>query len=789
MQSIRSAVGSVGGAVGSAGGAVGGALGFKQKQTEEQVKHPVDSRTGVTPVTAAPKDEEAGGGEMERNDEMPKDVRVLMGTGPEEVKETGCKAIFCVIFKRLFCTDINTIKVFPREKRILMDDPDQPLGPRAAQFVAWRTTLMWTGAFFFAFMVGIELAFVIDPWGNKGEESIYMANVDPRYRKYFTGLDTCNWINSVGLLVASCFSVVFALGAAIKWHSHVLTRHLARGSWMCSYLPPFVLLLVIPFRSSVDFKGIQVQMCKDMMDMTEAVQAGTVNFATSAVTGVVGQTTGLDNKTWWPGKFGTIAQDLFESYQIQIPQDFCDRDPTEYGTGIREILEDSGFLAGEDGTCRFSRGAGQELSNEVTASINGNGGSLNFGPATLSVSANPSCPTQCMDCVTTCLPQLMRLSALANIYGPAVLTQVNLGGNAMQCVHCVDRGNLQCPYKCAQIMTALDSQAILGMIPAEAKGCVQPEQMADFELLVQIATQTAYWRMLLGTVYAALSLASLLPLAFSLMLGAAKGASIAKSLIPYSRVPSIVSAAAAVFTFPFVVMIFVLVQNVVGNWLTLIGIILILIAFLTSMKPGSLRAESTDEMQKRQALLGKIGAVTMVLAILIFVIVLLTSDIGAAGYNLMKDQGLNLSSEDLKALRSQVTWLVIGTVSTVLGKSLISTVFFTDAVVTVMHHFHIGEERDPLMVQCARGKLVHDLDSCYKDGNSNSVQPVEGDSDGLDLLGKQQADMDRKMQAVAAKSGNSEAAEKIAAKMQAMQQMQAMRMAAQQMGAAQSRQR
>merc|ERR1719210_2035456 len=112
--------------------------------------------------------------------------------------------------------------------------------------------------------------------------------------------------------------------------------------------------------------------------------------------------------------------------------------------------------------------------------------------------------------------------------------------------------------------------------------------MADFELLVHIATQTAYWSMALGGVYAFLAFITLLPLAFSLMLGAAKGASIAKSLVPYSRVPTILSSSACVFTFSFVLMIMIMIQLIAGTFLTLIGVILILISFVLSMKPGSL---------------------------------------------------------------------------------------------------------------------------------------------------------------------------------------------------------
>jgi len=342
----------------------------------------------------------------------------------------------------------------------------------------------------------------------------------------------------------------------------------------------------------------------------------------------------------------------------------------------------------------------------------------------------------------------MRLAALVSIHGANRVRAVPLGGIAETCIHCVSRDPLlQCPFRCPAISAALEKQAILGVVPGPGVACMRPEELRDFEMLLQLAVQTAYWKTLLGTLYGALSLAMLLPLAFSLMLGASKGAAIAKSLIPYSRVPAVVSMGAAVFTFPFVTMIAILLQHMLGNWLTLIGVIFILVAFVAAMKPGSLKAERTADLKRRQVWTSRIKVGCLIVALFLFFIVAFTSDLAHAGWELLKEQQLELSDDDLSALRSQVTWMLVSGICSVFGKSLISTAFFTDNVVTLMWYFHKGEDEDAFSVQCAQGKLVEDLTSLYRNPDGAAVAPADcrpafnggQDVTVAQLLGQQQA--------------------------------------------------
>merc|ERR1711879_889420 len=156
------------------------------------------------------------------------------------------------------------------------------------------------------------------------------------------------------------------------------------------------------------------------------------------------------------------------------------------------------------------------------------------------------------------------------------------------------------------------------------------------------------------------------------------------------------------------------VQNIIGTWETLLGIVLFLIAFVASLKPWSpLDASGFRNLQYRTALMTKIMVPAMFLATFIFTIVTATSDVSGKLRQVLIQRGFNISDEQLDAMRAKFRWMVVRMGATVLGKSLVSTVFFTDGVVSLMHDFHKGEERDKVSVQCARAKLVDDLGSLY----------------------------------------------------------------------------
>merc|ERR1711871_1227158 len=50
-----------------------------------------------------------------------------------------------------------------------------------------------------------------------------------------------------------------------------------------------------------------------------------------------------------------------------------------------------------------------------------------------------------------------------------------------------------------------------------------------------------------------------------------------------------------------------------------------------------------------------------------------------------------------------------------LGKSLISTIFFGDMILEVMYLFHYGEEYDSMVIQISRRNLIDDVHGLFHD--------------------------------------------------------------------------
>jgi len=713
----------------------------------------------------------------------------------ENWKDTWCQYI-CEHASRLGQRKIRTIRLLPCEFRRLIGE--QRYGHRAAQYTAWRSSLLAVGAFFFAATVALDILFLADPWqsGSSGSKLFILQYVAERYHKFFDDLLLMNQLYAILLLVFSVFSVIAGLYSSWRCSTQRISKRASALSFTCSYMPPFLLLLCIPFRHGVDFEGIQRQMCQDVLNFTE-----------SASNEIYGRRSGK-----WPRRSSNLADVLVKTYGIELPNDFCDQDPTDWGAIITKMLEDGGFME-ENGTCPRAESQVQDLvkvsataslsaggvnvSGSVGESIAANAGTAAAAGAEMAVEAsaraaqlqssmanhsgtNSTCGSSCWNCTTTCLPYLGQLASLSSVYDLKIIAsqwlqdaeweQLATGAStvataaitgaaslssqsasqmvsdtavktfhsarhklAAMCSHCFSwEAGLRCAWECDEVREAVARAAMVGDVAKETRMCVKPEDMTSFTLLAELGTQTGYWKMLLGAVFAFLSFGELLPLTFSLLFGAAKGSSIAKSVIPYSRLPDVISSAAAIFTFPFIFVIVVLIQSVIGTPLTLVGVLLMLGGIVASMQPGKLQADHHSVIEKRQGLTSNISIACFVLSLIFFIIALVMSSLARSVFRNLRDQGIELTEEDKKAIGSQFTWFVIRMGFIFLGKSLISTVFFSDGAVTLMDKFHWNDDRDPLAYQCARMRLVEDMHTLAEEessdeGPSSAVHPESED--------------------------------------------------------------
>lgn len=669
---------------------------------------------------------------------------------------------------RLFSTEIYKIGLLPHERRLLLDK--QKLGDRASSYLAWRCSVLANGAFFFLVTVSLQAVFLIDPWntGTEGDQNFILKHVAVRYRGFFDDLVLLSLLHQYILFATSCFSVVLACIAAWNWCSAVRSARLVQGSFALSFLPPFVLLLILPFRHAVDFEGVQHQMCLDILNGTRNAVLWADNVSSSYM---------------WPGKMGGLANELVASYGVEVPRDFCDKDPSAWGAHLSSILESAGFLLDPaTDTCRRAEEQIQDLlltsvkmaasravanltvinasspakstatsaSNAVVAlgavaaelvasspvasstgakvsAVSTAGAAatnVTQSGATALVSSKTICGTVCSNCTTSCQPHLTKLAALSSIYSIEALKGLELGG-ASRCTHCFTmKAGTSCASNCSDVVMALSRQAVSGKTPDRSRVCIKPADLKSFSLMVELGTQTSYWKMLLGSLYALKAFGALLPLTFSLLLGAAKGSSICKSVVPYSRTPDVISTSAAVFTFPFIFVVAVLIQSTFGTIWTLLGLCLLLVGVFTKMNPGLMTAQTEEDFGKSKNNLGMASKITLSLALVAFVVALVTNGTVQSVYALLKDQGIELTDAERQALGQQFVWTCIQMACTFLGKSLVSTIFFADGIIGIMHRFHYGEDNDPLDIRIIRNTLVYDIHTMLRDVEEAEVPHV-----------------------------------------------------------------
>lgn len=657
-------------------------------------------------------------------------VRDRLEKGPTII-ETTWRGRFCVHLKRTQITDISVVGLLTFEHEQL--SKKRKVGTISSQYMAWRSSLLHCGVIFFGAQVAMDILVIVDPWGTRGSSSLFMSRVQPRYRDFFSDFFLYHQLHQAGLLTSSCLAVVFACVAAWFWTRYQVSRLAMIASFLCSYFPPF-LLGFIPFRKSVDFTGIQQQVCKDILTApTEYVANSTLANSTLAI------------PTLWPQFIGDLARNIYQAFDITVPRNFCSRDPKQWPDIISNLLDDGGFLPDEKTkTCPREE---QTLGRLVNSSL------ANSSPGLLVSSSlanrsdplqvfNIGCPSPCWNCSQGCRMYLPLLSALSAGFGDATAKAVQtLGPGALSCWHCLSSDPaLRCVANCPSVMVALAEETLHARTPLRPQACIKPEQLQDLDLLMRLATMTAYWETVLGGICGILLLTQILPLSLSLLLGASKGSGIAKSVVPYSRLPNVISSAAAIFTFPFVLQVAILFQSVIGSLITFFAIILMLFALIFAMKPDVLRIYSYEEMRNRQKRLG-IGSMIAILASLIlFIVEAGTSDLVHTLSSHIRAQGMTLSQQDYQKLRSSFTWTVVSLVMTLLGQSVISTVFFADAVVTLMYRFHYNEQHDDLKVRANRVTLVADLHTMFPPDNSccglSEVQDIDVDKEDDELTEK-----------------------------------------------------
>mmetsp|Transcript_36984 Transcript_36984/g.74530 ORF Transcript_36984/g.74530 Transcript_36984/m.74530 type:complete len:653 (+) Transcript_36984:101-2059(+) len=608
----------------------------------------------------------------------------------EEEEDTADASVLREHACRLVTSHISEMRLLPHECQHLREE--QGLGRIAARYMAWRRTLLITGTAFFALIVLVDCLLLYEQWGRR---SPFLLRLVPRdFQRHFGQLVTYHLVQQWGFLAAELASVVTAAVALWHWRRFAASNAWLRVSFACSFLPPFLVLLLVPYRDSVDVKAIMRQICletsttlskRNFTSIQERMRDTMLRSALSA------------------------ADDFRYAFDID-----CDRlDAAEWVPVLVDRIKQEGLLERHDGTCPHAQRAKKFDAYKA------------FPQTEWSAE---HCPTQCLNCTQSCLEWLVPLGTLAGLYGTGSLSHIvshtmRKMDVVQHCVHCFsEEKGLRCAWRCEGIRLALSLRSLLKEGSAAlAPTCVSKQWIDEMQLWGNVLAHPSYWHMLLGTAYAVRSLRWLMPLALSVMIGASYGCRIAKSTIPFSRIPALLNFAAIVFSLPFVFQIAVVVQNIFGGAFTLFGILFTLIFIVASLRPGRLRAETVDDLKEQRSQCDRVMYSALLAAVLCFAASMLTDSLALAWFRLLDAKGLLPNLLELHHMRKEDWWSLLRLVVTLLGTSRVSAVFFADEAVTLMYYFHEGEAMDSADVKSKRSRLQSDIATIHGIG----MQPYQ----------------------------------------------------------------
>merc|ERR1711939_635054 len=96
------------------------------------------------------------------------------------------------------------------------------------------------------------------------------------------------------------------------------------------------------------------------------------------------------------------------------------------------------------------------------------------------------------------------------------------------------------------------------------------------------------------------------------------------------------------------------------------------------MNPALMKALSETDFKKVGRYQQKSAMICFSLSLILFVVLVTTNGTLQKMFRLLEKQGLKFSEEEKAALRQHFAWTVVQIATTVLGKSVVSTVFFAD---------------------------------------------------------------------------------------------------------------
>jgi len=644
-------------------------------------------------------------------------------------------------FRRLNMWKVHRMELFSWEDRFKRDGlrhcpllAGNSLGEMVTRYLCWRRAVLQAAGMFWTISLSIHAVLLFisikDSYLNFGSNMVFGVELGP-YAEHFKVYIALEYAARSTIIIAGYIAVFLCFCAAYFWRRFKSSRPPAFVSYLLGYSTPFIVYLLLSQRTAVDIEAIQQHVCRDM---------------------VTGQ---YRDPNWVPGKLmmnvlgGTNAAGtsfmLFDrlldvdptrseniSAAFGIPVSFCDSDPDTWEAQIPTLLEQNGRLPGRDG-----RPCPKALNDHTRTVLEQNGllPQHSKNVTDMRKELPGICGGDCLACKSAnCIkyvPPTQRVRVgvgnlqdhedAAAYFADNTCNKCNQPNglwttpagvvttwtcNSVCIKYWLDQDqwpNDETERRAELAQAAIDEHGTkLAVVDQAAQSlsvfdvCVSPSDVAALEFMTKVATTEWPWRLAIALRSAFMAFIALVPYLLSLMSGTIIGATVAKVVMPYSRIPALILTCAISYSLPYILLLAVLFKTLIGDNSLLpaafFGVLTLLVftpwqAMLNTKIKGNRDITDPQEHVEAESALGmrlKIHYVCLILFGIFFTVWL--SRWATFLQELARSQLLGLEAETIReVIFGEAFWQKFGvriaaSVANYFGFSKIAGVVFADSV-------------------------------------------------------------------------------------------------------------
>lgn len=227
-------------------------------------------------------------------------------------------------------------------------------GGLAVRYLCWRSSVMMMGAIFLCYSLGddfyTKIVDIMSRHHHNGKNDLYKKI----FHDQLLTASIADGVYALSLLLA----LLFWLYAMYTWKNFNKSMRAMRTGYVISFIVPFLIMLIFPFRDGVDLTELAKDSCQSVINgrvpdvLDQMMQSG--NHATADGAEKAAR---LENKPEIKPKFFSHIPDvnvssLFHRLHVEIPDTICEFDDPHWSANIKQRLINAGFVRDENtNTC------------------------------------------------------------------------------------------------------------------------------------------------------------------------------------------------------------------------------------------------------------------------------------------------------------------------------------------------------------------------------------------------------------------------------------------------------